>query len=67
MGHVFSSAHLIPERAPGRTIAAVGLVLALVTGYGEAGDAPIIVLILLAITLVVHPGGVFGRGKSRAV
>ena len=44
-----------------------GLVLALVTGYGEAGDAPIIVLILLAITLVVRPGGVFGRGKSRAV
>lgn len=30
LGHVFSSAHLIPERAPGRTIAAVGLVLALV-------------------------------------
>ncbi len=44
-----------------------GLVFALVTGYGEAGDAPIIVLILLAITLVVRPGGVFGRGKSRAV
>jgi branched-chain amino acid transport system permease protein len=44
-----------------------GLVLALVTGYGEAGDAPIVVLILLAITLVVRPGGVFGRGKSRAV
>jgi branched-chain amino acid transport system permease protein len=44
-----------------------GLVLALVTGYGEAGDAPIIVLILLAITLVVRPGGVFGRGKARAV
>ncbi len=44
-----------------------GLVLALVTGYGEAGDAPIVVLILLAITLVVRPGGAFGRGKSRAV
>ncbi|MEY4137386.1 MAG: ABC-type transporter, integral rane subunit [Actinomycetota bacterium] len=44
-----------------------GLVLALVTGYGEAGDAPIIVLILLAVTLVVRPGGAFGRGKSRAV
>ena len=46
---------------------AIGLVLALVTGYGEAGDAPIIVLILLALTLVVRPGGAFGRGKSRAV
>ena len=44
-----------------------GLVLALVTGYGEAGDAPIVVLILLAITLVARPGGAFGRGKSRAV
>ncbi len=44
-----------------------GLVLALVTGYGEAGDAPIVVLILLALTLVIRPGGAFGRGKSRAV
>jgi branched-chain amino acid transport system permease protein len=44
-----------------------GLVLALVTGYGAAGDAPLVVLILLAVTLVVRPGGVFGRGKSRAV
>lgn len=44
-----------------------GLVLALVTGYGEAGDAPIVVLILLALTLVIRPGGAFGRSKSRAV
>jgi branched-chain amino acid transport system permease protein len=44
-----------------------GLVLSLVTGYSDAGNAPIVALILLALNLVLKPTGVFGHHHSRSV
>lgn len=44
-----------------------GLVLSLVTGYSDSGNAPIVALILLALNLVLKPTGVFGHHHSRSV
>ena len=44
-----------------------GLGLSLVTGYSDAGNAPIVALILLALNLVLKPTGVFGHHHSRSV
>ena len=44
-----------------------GLVLSLVTGYSDSGNAPIVALILLALNLLLKPQGVFGHHHSRSV
>ena len=44
-----------------------GLVLSLVTGYSDAGNAPIVALALLALNLLLKPQGVFGHHQSRSV
>ena len=44
-----------------------GLVMSLVSGYGDAGNAPIVALVLLAINLLTKPTGIFGSSKARAV
>ena len=44
-----------------------GLVLSLVTGYSDPGNASIVALILLALNLVLKPTGVFGHHHSRSV
>lgn len=43
------------------------LVVALVTGYSSADNAPIVALALLAITLIVKPGGFFAHETGRQV
>jgi len=44
-----------------------GLVLSLVTGYSDSGNASIVALILLALNLLLKPQGVFGHHHSRSV
>lgn len=44
-----------------------GLVIALVTGYTDAGNAPIVALVLLALNLLVKPDGVFSHHRARSV
>ena len=44
-----------------------GVVLSLVTGYSDSSSAPVVVLVLLAVSLILKPEGLFGRGKARAV
>jgi len=44
-----------------------GLVLSLVAGYSDSGNAPIVALVLLALNLVLKPQGVFGHHHSRSV
>lgn len=44
-----------------------GLVIALVTGYTDASNAPIVTLALLALNLLLKPGGLFGHDQARAV
>jgi len=44
-----------------------GVILALVTGYSDSANAPVISLILLAVTLLLNPGGLFGHNSSRSV
>jgi len=44
-----------------------GLVLSLVTGYSDAGNASIVALILLALNLLLKPQGVFGHHHARSV
>jgi branched-chain amino acid transport system permease protein len=44
-----------------------GLVLSLVTGYSDSGNAPIVALILLALNLVLKPQGVFNHHQARSV
>jgi branched-chain amino acid transport system permease protein len=44
-----------------------GLVLSLVSGYSDSGNAPIVALVLLALNLVLKPQGVFGHHHSRSV
>lgn len=44
-----------------------GLVMSLVSGYGDSGNAPIVALVLLAINLLTKPTGIFGHSKARAV
>jgi branched-chain amino acid transport system permease protein len=44
-----------------------GLVLSVVTGYSDSGNAPIVALVLLALNLLIKPDGVFGHTSSRSV
>lgn len=44
-----------------------GLVISLVSGYSDSGNAPVVALLLLAVNLIVKPDGIFGHGKSRSV
>lgn len=44
-----------------------GLLLAVVTTYTEAADAPIAALIVLVLTLLVRPSGIFGTRAARRV
>lgn len=44
---------------------ATGLLLAVVTMYSQAADAPIAALVVLVITLLVQPAGLLGSGKVR--
>ena len=44
-----------------------GLLLAVVTTYSEAADAPIAALAVLALTLILRPSGLFGTRAVRRV
>jgi branched-chain amino acid transport system permease protein len=44
-----------------------GLLIALVTGYSDAGNAPIVALVVLAVNLLVKPDGVFSHHRARSV
>lgn len=44
-----------------------GVILALVTGYSDSANAPVVALILLAVTLLLNPRGLFGHSSSRSV
>ncbi len=44
-----------------------GLVISLVSGYSDSGNAPIVALILLALNLLLKPDGVFGHHGARSV
>lgn len=44
-----------------------GLLMALVTGYSGAEDAPLAAVLLLALNLALKPGGFFSHSRSREV
>ena len=44
-----------------------GLVISLVSGYSDSGNAPIVALVLLALNLLLKPDGVFGHHGARSV
>jgi branched-chain amino acid transport system permease protein len=44
-----------------------GLLLSLVTGYASAEDAPLAALVLLALNLILKPGGFFAHAGRREV
>ncbi len=44
-----------------------GLIISLVSGYSDSGNAPIVALILLALNLLLKPDGVFGHHGARSV
>ena len=44
-----------------------GLVISLVSGYSDSGNAPIIALVLLALNHLLKPDGVFGHHGARSV
>ncbi len=44
-----------------------GLLLSVVTGYSSAEDAPLAAVILLALNLIIKPGGFFSHAGSRQV
>jgi branched-chain amino acid transport system permease protein len=44
-----------------------GLVIALVSGYSDSSNAPLVALALLVLNLLFKPEGVFSHGKARAV
>lgn len=44
-----------------------GLVISLVSGYSDSGNAPIVALLLLALNLILKPEGIFSHHKARAV
>ena len=44
-----------------------GLVISLVSGYTDSGNAPVVALVLLVLNLLFKPEGVFGHHKARAV
>jgi branched-subunit amino acid ABC-type transport system permease component len=44
-----------------------GLVIALVSGYSDSSNAPLVALVLLVLNLLFKPEGVFSHHKARAV
>jgi branched-chain amino acid transport system permease protein len=44
-----------------------GLIISLVSGYSDSGNAPVVALILLALNLLLKPDGVFSHHGSRSV
>lgn len=44
-----------------------GLVLSVVSGFSDSGNAPVVALILLAVNLLLKPEGVFGHHRARSV
>jgi branched-chain amino acid transport system permease protein len=44
-----------------------GLVLSVVSGFSDSGNAPVVALILLAVNLLLKPEGIFGHHKARSV
>jgi len=44
-----------------------GLIFSLVSGYGDASNAPIVALILLILNLLFKPQGIFSHHKAREV
>ena len=44
-----------------------GLLLAIVTTYSQAADAPIAALVVLVLTLLLRPSGLFGTRSVRSV
>ena len=44
-----------------------GLVISLVSGYSDSGNAPIVALLLLALNLILKPEGIFSHHKARSV
>ena len=44
-----------------------GLVISLVSGLSNSGNAPVVALVLLALSLITKPDGIFGHHKARAV
>lgn len=44
-----------------------GLLLALVSTYTQAADAPIAALLVMVLTLLLNPGGLFGTRSTRQV
>jgi branched-chain amino acid transport system permease protein len=44
-----------------------GLIFSLVSGYGDASNAPIVALILLILNLTFKPQGIFSHHKAREV
>jgi branched-chain amino acid transport system permease protein len=44
-----------------------GLVIALVSGYSDSSNAPLVALALLILNLLFKPEGVFSHHKARAV
>jgi branched-chain amino acid transport system permease protein len=44
-----------------------GVLLALITGYTDSSNAPLAALVVLTITLLLHPSGLFGTATMRRV
>ncbi len=44
-----------------------GLVLSVVSGFSDSGNAPVVALVLLALNLLLKPEGIFGHHKARSV
>lgn len=44
-----------------------GLVLSVVSGFSDSGNAPVVALILLAVNLLLKPEGIFGHHRARSV
>ena len=44
-----------------------GLLISLVSGYTDSGNAPVVALLLLVLNLLFKPEGVFSHHKARAV
>jgi branched-chain amino acid transport system permease protein len=46
---------------------ATGLIISLVSGYSDSSNAPVVALVLLALNLLIKPGGLFGHNNARTV
>ena len=44
-----------------------GLIISLVSGYSDSGNAPVVALLLLALNLILKPEGIFSHHKARSV